>query len=389
MSHESRSGIRKKPIRVLVLRGVDGAGGGADEIILRNACEIDQERFTLRQCFLRHHRDDAFTFEQRCRELGVDFCQILHKGPLDRTVLPQLRNIIRDFEPNIVHSHEYKANFYNLLASRGERFAKLSTCHGWTGHSWRERFIYYPGDRIILRSFDRLIAVSDDIRHQLTRYGVNKEQVDVVLNGVNPDEFVHKQEIRQNARRQLNVTENDIVIGAVGRIERQKRFDVLVQAIHELKRRGVHVKLFIAGEGSLRTAIEQLIQRLKLSESCKLLGHCPNMKELYQAFDVLAQASDYEGTPTVVVEAMALRVPIVATVAGGTEQLIDDRVHGLLVPCRNATRLAEAIIETIEKKDATAVRVENARQRVETELSFRHRLKKLQSINEQLCTGDD
>ena len=113
------------------------------------------------------------------------------------------------------------------------------------------------------------------------------------------------------------------------------------------------------------------------------------MKELYQAFDVLAQASDYEGTPTVVVEAMALRVPIVATVAGGTEQLIDDRVHGLLVPCRNATRLAEAIIETIEKKDATAVRVEKARQRVETELSFRHRLKKVQSIYEQLCTGND
>jgi len=101
---------------------------------------------------------------------------------------------------------------------------------------------------------------------------------------------------------------------------------------------------------------------------------------VYQAFDILVQSSDYEGTPTVLVEAMALRIPVVATDVGGTSELLQDGIHGLLVPPRDPVALANAIEKTLDDRDATARQVAAARTRVEGELSFDARMRKLENI---------
>lgn len=372
------------PLRVMVVRGVDGAGGGADQIILRNAERIDPAQVRMSLCFLRHQDDHEFDFDRRAAALQLDYHEVRHRGACDTRVWAQLRQLAEALQPQLIHSHEYKSNFYATCLARHLGVPRLATAHGWTGDSWRERAVYYPGDKRLLRYFSGVIAVSDEIRQELIRTGTPAERIRVLLNGVDPEQYRRQSDTRRRVRGELGLSDNHLVLGAVGRVERQKRFDLLLDAFGDLRRDHVDARLVIAGEGSLLNALGADVRRRGWTQIVHLLGHCPQMLQTYQAFDVLVQSSDYEGTPTVIVEAMALEIPVVATDVGGTSQLITHDQHGLLVPRRRPDLLAQAIRQTLSDAQATARRVAAARHRVETELNFARRLVKLQDIYREL-----
>ncbi len=373
------------PVRVLVLRAVDGAGGGADQIILRNATLIDRHRVQMTVCFLRRQGDPDFDFDRRSADVGLEYREILHRGPFDRRVLPQLVGLARELQPQIIHSHDYKANFYATMLARQIPLVRLATSHGWTGDTRRERWVYYPADKLLLRRFPGVIAVSNQIRDTLLRYGAAPERVRVLLNGVDPAEFQCQPGQRATVRDELGYGPQAIVLGAIGRVEHQKRFDLLLSAFQRLMPHRPELRLLIAGDGSQLPALRRDVARRGLESHVRLCGHCPQIKTLYEGLDLLVQSSDYEGTPTVVVEAMAMCVPIVATDVGGTSQLITHEEHGLLVPRRQPDQLAAAIERTLDDPAATAQRVARARTRVEQSLSYRARLDQLEAIYLELA----
>jgi glycosyltransferase involved in cell wall biosynthesis len=263
---------------------------------------------------------------------------------------------------------------------------RLATAHGWTGNAPRERCIYYPGDKLLLSRFPGVIAVSDQIRQTLIRWGARPGRVRVLLNGIDPGAYRRDLLLRNQIRRQLGFRSEDRVLAAVGRVERQKRFDLLLDAVRLLRTDGCPVKLVIAGDGSLLGDLRHRIERLGLRDCVTLLGHCSNMRHVYSAFDLLVQSSDYEGTPTVIVEAMAMQIPVVATDVGGTSQLVTHEQHALLVPAGRPDHLARAVRQVWDDPAATARRVEAARERVETQLNFQQRLEKLQQAYQDLAT---
>ena len=175
------------------------------------------------------------------------------------------------------------------------------------------------------------------------------------------------------------------MIGAVGRLEPQKRFDLLLEAFAALNARRPETRLVIVGEGSQRELLEAQRRALKLEDTCTLLGHVNDVAPAHHAFDLFVQSSDYEGTPNAVLEAMALETPIVATDAGGTAELVEDGVHGCIVPPGNIDRLNGAIESLLaDRARATAMAV-NARRRVEGELSFESRVRRVEAIYEEIA----
>ena len=122
----------------------------------------------------------------------------------------------------------------------------------------------------------------------------------------------------------MGLVPGEIALGGVGRVERQKRFDVLLQALALLLPRRPEVRLFIVGEGTLRPDLERMSHRLGVAHACRFFGHRGDLDHVYPALDVLVQSSDSEGTPNVVLEAMAFETPIVATDVGGTTELVRD-----------------------------------------------------------------
>ena len=141
------------------------------------------------------------------------------------------------------------------------------------------------------------------------------------------------------------------VVGSVGRLERQKRFDILIEAVARLRQQQRDVTLVIVGDGSLAATLRAHARTHGVADACVFTGHRTDVVDVLHAFDLFAQSSEYEGTPNCVLEAMAVGAPVVATTVGGTAELIDDRVHGLLVPPHNPEALAAAIAAALDDRD--------------------------------------
>jgi glycosyltransferase involved in cell wall biosynthesis len=374
-----------EPLRVLELRTVRGTGGGPEKTILLGTARTDRARYEVTICYIRDARDDIFHIDERATALPLDYVEIVERHSFDRAIWPALRTFVRQRRFDIVHAHDYKTDLLASLLGRYERTIPLATAHGWTGQSWRETRLYYPADRWLLARFPRVIAVSSDIRNALLRAGAEPERVDVVLNGIDADRFVRHRAREREARARWQIGEHDVVLGSVGRLEPQKRFDLLIEAYAVASKHLPNVSLVIAGDGSLRQLLTGRIAALGLGDRCRLLGHVDDIALLHHAFDVFVQSSDYEGTPNAVLEAMALETPVVATEAGGTAELARNQKEALIVPIGDVDSLARALVNATADPVGRHRRAIAARRRVENELSFNTRMRKVERVYDELA----
>jgi glycosyltransferase involved in cell wall biosynthesis len=308
----------------------------------------------------------------------------LESHSFDPRIWRQLRQIIRSRSIQIVHAHEYKTDLLALLLARAEGIVPLATAHGWSGHSRRERFLYYPADKRLLARYPQVIAVSSQIRQDLIRAGAAPNRVSVVLNGIDPNVFRRDPRRAEKVRMDLGLSPDEFVIGCVGRLGPEKRFDLVIETFADLVARRPQLRLLIAGDGGLAPELRSLVTRLRLDNVCRLLGHTTDIVGLHHAFNLFVQGSDHEGTPNAVLEAMAMGTPVVATDAGGTRELAEPDVHALIVPVGNRERLAAAIERVIDDPASTQARVRAARERVEGPLSFSARTRTIERVYEQL-----
>lgn len=372
-----------RPVRVLELRSVRGTGGGPEKTILLGAALTDKRRAEIAVCYIRDARDGVFGIDAWAKSLGIPYLEVTERHSIDPAVLPALRQIVRDRRIDIVHAHDYKTDLLGLLLARLDGVIPLATAHGWTGHSWKEQRVYYPGDRWLLARYAQVIAVSEEIRQVLIASGARPERVTTVLNAIDPAKFRRDSAQEPSARAALGLPADAVVFGSVGRAEPQKRFDLLIEAFAAIARD--RAQLVIVGEGSSLAALRQQAERLGAAGArVHLLGHRTDVPMLHHAFDVFVQASDYEGTPNAVLEAMALGTPVVATRAGGTAEIAQDGLHGLLVNCGDRDGLARAMAALADDPARGRALAMAARQRVETELSFARRVATLEDIYDRL-----
>jgi len=277
-----------------------------------------------------------------------------------------------------VHAHDYKADFYATLLARFERVTPVATVHGWPVRTRRERFLYYPADRRLLQAFPLVIAVSAETHDQLVAAGIVAERIETLPNAVDVDLFRPDPDRRARVRAEWEVGDNELVVGSLGRLDPEKRPDLLVEAFalvaaRRLEARKSRVRLVIAGRRARGIAIESLAERAGVLDRCVLLGHRPDAEDVLRGFDVFVQSSDSEGSPYSLLEAMASGTPVVATAVGDVPALVRPGTDGLLVRRGDAAALAAAIEETLDAPEAARARAEAARARVVAERSLRAR----------------
>jgi glycosyltransferase involved in cell wall biosynthesis len=373
-----------RPIRVLELRSVRGTGGGPEKTILFGAARSDPARVLVTVCYIRDTRDDVFAIGDRARSLGIDYVEVLERGSFDPAIWSPLRRLIMDRGIHIIHSHDYKTDLLTWLLAKRTRRVALSTAHGWAGLTPRERLIYYPANKRLLARFPRVIAVSGRIRDELLRCGADPGRVSVVLNGIDPTRYCRDDARIAPARCALGLGPSDVAIVTVGRLEAVKRFDLLIQAFAVVHRARSDCRLFIAGDGSARQALEAERDKHDLGDRCVFLGHTADPTDLYHAADLFVQSADSEGTPNAVLEAMAFEVSVVATDAGGTREVLRDGLDGIIVPIGRLDTLIGAIQTVLDRPTEARMRARSARERVETDLAFETRMRRVEAIYEEL-----
>lgn len=329
---------------VLHVRVVTGSGGGPDKTILASAAHLMGTTYRQAAAFMHPPNDPGFSvLERRASFLGCPLVEVPDRGSIDPAVPRRLLALCRKLDVRIWHGHDYKSNAIGLLLRTLHPMKLVTTVHGWVKRTARTP-LYYAVDRFCLRYYDHVIAVSADLEQRAHRVGVRPERCSLIPNAVEEGVFERRvSSAEASLRAEGQVPEGRLVVGAIGRLSSEKGFHHLLQATRALLTDGVDLELWIAGEGENLASLRQLIQSLALEGRVKLFGFVDDVVELFHAMDVFVLSSVREGLPNVLLEAMSMRVPAVATRVAGVPTLIRDGENGLLCRPDDATDLATAL----------------------------------------------
>jgi glycosyltransferase involved in cell wall biosynthesis len=370
---------------VLDARVVSGLGGGPDKTILNSPRYLERAGYRMICAYLHPPGDPGFEMiRTKARLCRAPLISVPDRGPFDWRVVPILVDICRHERVQIWHGHDYKSNLLGLVVSKFRPMRLVTTAHGWVQHTFRTP-LYYGIDRFCLRYYEKVFCVSPDLHMRCRRAGVPADRCELLENGIDLDEYSRLQNIVE-AKRALGFDPRRYLVGAVGRLSAEKGYDVLIRAAARLLRSGLNLELVIVGEGGAKKALQNLAAELACSANVHFVGYQSDTCRWYEAMDVFALSSLREGLPNVLLEAMALEVPVVATRIAGIPRLIDSEHNGLLIEPNAVTELADALTRLLGSPELRARFQAAGRLTVERRFSFATRMDKLAQFYDRLCT---
>jgi glycosyltransferase involved in cell wall biosynthesis len=278
----------------------------------------------------------------RLRESGIPLRVLPSRGSFDLSRVVALRRALVADGVEIVHAFLFLASGYAYLATRGLSRVRLVTsarnCKP-EPHPVRRAVL-----RAAFRASSKVICNSREMaRYAAACYGAPADRTCVVLNGVDTDRFALAPRAHEGLR-----------IGTIGRIEKQKNLDVFLDAAAAVHARRRDASFVVVGDGSLREHYAREVGKRGLSSVVSLPGTRGDVPEFLAGLDQFWLTSDWEGTPNVVLEAMAAGLPVIATRVGGTPEVVDDGATGILVDAGDASAVADASLRLAGDAAASA-----------------------------------
>jgi len=270
----------------------------------------------------------------------------------DLRALMKLRQLIRHGGFDVVHTHSSKAGALGRAAAHlGRGPAVVHTPHSFAflhdaEFSRLKRRLYLLVERRLGRRTTRMVAVSRAEGDAAVRHGiVPRDRITVIWNGVEAE--LAPSRPRSEIRRELGIGSDAPVLVSVGLLEVSKGHRFLVEAVGRVMSDLPELRCLIVGDGSRRRELEEQCRGAGLASNITFTGHRRDAVDLIAAGDALVLPSLWEGLPYVILEAMALAVPVVSSDVGGCGELLDHGTTGLLVPAADATALAGAITDLL------------------------------------------
>jgi glycosyltransferase involved in cell wall biosynthesis len=309
-------------------------------------------------------------FVAAARELGLQVDIIPERAPFDLRVIPALRQIVKLRSPDIILSQHVKSHFVVRLSKLWKEYPWIAFHHGYTRTLSRER-IYNRMDRLSLPKADRVITVCEAFARELTNVaGVSRERIHVQHNSIRPEPAGSTEEAKV-LRTRLGIGKDETLLLSVGRLSREKAHIDLLSAFKHLRESNPATKLIlvIVGEGPERTSLATAAASFGLSECVIFVGQVGNVQPYYAAADVVVLPSHSEGSPYVLLEAIAAKVPIVATAVGGVPEMVENEESALLVPARDPRSMATAISRVLTDPELARKLIANGSTLISTRYS--------------------
>ncbi len=331
--------------RVKVLQLISSGGYYGAENMLLNLCASQQKAGCQNNLliFYNVHAPNV-EFYERARRRGLSVRMVHCQGRADLRAVRQIEEYIQEDGIDLLHTHGYKADLYGYVAARRSHKPIIATCHNWVGGT-AALGIYNHLDRLALKRFNALAAVSDSVAQRLIDSGVSPRKIKNIANGIDVEPFERARTLPALA------FDGHKVVGMVARLDLQKGFEYLLRAVRELCVAFRELKVVIVGEGPDRKAIEDMIQQCGLQSKVVLAGQHSDMPGVYAAMDIFVLPSLNEGLPMTILEAMAASKPVIATRVGAIPSLIKDGDTGLLVDPRDADGLRDAIANLLSDSE--------------------------------------
>jgi glycosyltransferase involved in cell wall biosynthesis len=279
--------------------------------------------------------------------------------------MAELYRLFRALRPAIVHTHNPKPGVYGRIAARAARVPLVvNTQHGIYAQPddrLRRRVPVYALERVAAAFGDVELVQNEEDIVTLRRLRVPADKLRLLGNGIDLERFRPDPGDREAVRKELGIRPDQLLVGAIGRLVREKGIGEVLEAATTLLRERDDVVVVVAGpteEAKADAVPAEEIERATAA-GVRFLGFRSDPERLYRAFDLFVLASYREGFPRAAMEAAATGTPIVATDVRGCRQVVDDGVTGVLVPPRDATALRiaiEALLEDGERRAAMGAR---------------------------------
>jgi glycosyltransferase involved in cell wall biosynthesis len=318
-------------------------------------------------------------FAAAAAELGLDVELIPERRRFDLSVIPSLRSVIESRNPDVVVTNSVKSHFIVLRSRLWQKYPWVAFHHGYTNTDLKMR-VYNRLDRWSLPQADRLATVCQAFARELAgATGIPVENISVQHNAIRREQPVKAAET-DSLRARLGIAPNDKVVLTVGRLSREKAQIDLIEAF---KRFGdakpeISSKLIIVGDGPERARLEAAAESPR--GRVIFTGQVRDVRTFYAVADAFVLPSESEGSPNVLLEAMAANLPIVATAVGGVPEMIENNESGLLVPVNEPASLAAAVVRLLTDKDLAQRLTTNAATLVDTRYTPENYVRSLASL---------
>lgn len=282
--------------------------------------------------------------QARARGLTVQIVPC--SGRFDRRAVAAVRRLMNEYCVDVLHTHGYKADLYGCAAAWGLGVGLVATCHNWPHPSWKMQ-AYAVLDRLFVRTFDRVVVLSETVAGILRRSGLPESKLETIANGVDLERFRDSQPSLWNHPGATH----ESIVGFVGRLVPGKGADVLLRAAPRVFSRHTNCRFVLVGDGPCRQDLESLSAQLGIADRVLFTGVRNDMPQVYASIDLLVLPSLCEAMPMCVLEAMAAGKPVIATRVGAVPQLIDQDQTGMLIEPGDVAGLSAAVLKLLEDSE--------------------------------------
>jgi glycosyltransferase involved in cell wall biosynthesis len=335
---------------------------------------------------------------------GVDARELASLGravaPLkDLDALAAVRRIVRDFQPDIVHTHMAKAGLVGRVAAalhnRRAGAKRIKVVHTYHGHVLEGYFnpvmtrVFLGVERALARVTDRLVAISPRIRDELAGDLVigRPDQYRVVPLGFDLRELSEIDDRqRAEARQALAIPGDAHVVVTVGRLTAIKQHALFLETARIVAANHRSALFLIVGDGELRNELETAARETGIADRVRFLGWRRDLATIYGASDVFLLTSRNEGTPVALIESLAAGTPGVSTDVGGVRDVIDGDAVGLVAPFGDARALADHVLGLLGDRERRRAMGARGRQSVVARYQIDRLVADVDALYRELCS---
>lgn len=290
----------------------------------------------------------ATDFVNAARKLNLEVEIIHERRRFDRAAISALKSVVEQKKPDVVVTHSVKSHFLLWRSRVWHELPWVAFHHGYTTTDLKMR-VYNRADRWSLPHARKIVTVCHAFARELAEHtGVAAEQIAVHYNSIRPEAQPAIADV-QALKNRLGIANDERIVLTVGRLSREKAQVDLLAAFRHFQdaAAGISSRLIIVGDGPERESLEAATRAAGLGERVIFTGQISEVQLYYAAADVFALPSHSEGSPYVLLEAMAANLPIVATAVGGVPETLADNESALLVPVNDPQAMAAAITRVL------------------------------------------
>jgi glycosyltransferase involved in cell wall biosynthesis len=305
----------------------------------------------------------------------------------DILAVADLIYFLRKKRYHIVHTHNSKAGFVGRLAAKITGIPVIiHTVHGFAFHDqepvWRQ-LLFRNLEKFASHMCDKMIFISQPLVDWALREKIvlRRDKIAKVYSGIDLERFSPATEEEKNSvREKWNIRHDDAVIGIVSKLWEGKGHEILIRAFKEVKKDIKRARLIIVGEGPLDNMLHDLVDSLGLSDSVLFTGFQMDVAAIISSFDVAVLPSYFEGMGRVLLEAMAMEKPVVASRVGGIPDLVKDNVNGLLITPGDVKGLADALKKLLNDKGLANIMGRDGRKGISDKFSADAMIRSISNI---------